>query len=375
MWLTQRRFGERGIQPKSPTQCFTSHLTRLRLSRVSISTPTAVSFSLEGQEKVDMSVTIAAIGECMLELSKSDDSLSDAFARPTKLAFGGDTLNTCIYLARLGLSPRYVTVLGDDPLSGWMADCWRHEGIDCSHVRSASGELPGLYFIDTDDDGERSFFYWRDRAPVKRLFDNPSDASDLFAALGNMSMLYLSGITLAVLTEASRERLLEWLPRYRQGGGQVAFDNNFRPKHWRSLEEAKETYKRMYALTDLALPTLEDEVALFGDMSADDLIGELRSLGIKEIALKQGEEGCRVAASGIDEHVPVIETEVIDTTSAGDSFNAGYLAGRARGMGQVDAAIIGSKLASLVIQHRGAIIPASLTNSVASLVARGGRSS
>jgi 2-dehydro-3-deoxygluconokinase len=197
----------------------------------------------------------------------------------------------------------------------------------------------------------------------------------LFAALGNMSMLYLSGITLAVLTEASRERLLEWLPRYRQGGGQVAFDNNFRPKLWRSLEEAKETYQRMYALTDLALPTLEDEVALFGDMSADDLIGELRSLGIKEIALKQGEEGCRVAASGIDEHVPVIETEVIDTTSAGDSFNAGYLAGRARGMGQVDAAIIGSKLASLVIQHRGAIIPASLTNSVASLVARGGRSS
>jgi len=322
-----------------------------------------------------MSVTIAAIGECMLELSKSDDSLSDAFARPTKLAFGGDTLNTCIYLARLGLSPHYVTVLGDDPLSAWMAESWRDEGIDCAHVRHASGELPGLYFIDTDDDGERSFFYWRDRAPVKTLFDNASDSADLFTALGDMSMLYLSGITLAVLTEPSRERLLDWLPRYRQGGGQVAFDNNFRPKLWRSNDEAQDTYKRMYALTDLALPTLEDEVALFGDMSADDLINDLRSSGIREIALKQGEHGCRVVADGVDEHVPVIATEVVDTTSAGDSFNAGYLAGRAHGMSQIDAAMVGSKLASLVIQHRGAIIPASLTASVASLVASGDGSS
>ena len=116
-------------------------------------------------------------------------------------------------------------------------------------------------------------------------------------------------------------------------------------------------------------------MALFGDMSADDLIRDLRSSGIGEIALKQGEHGCRVVADGVDEHVPVIDTDVVDTTSAGDSFNAGYLAGRARGMTQVDSAVIGSELASLVIQHRGAIIPASLTASVASLVASGDGSS
>lgn len=317
-----------------------------------------------------MSITIAAIGECMLELSKSNGETSNAFARPTNLAFGGDTLNTCIYLARLGVTPSYVTVLGDDPLSVWMSGCWREEGIDCSQVRHAPGELPGLYFIDTDDEGERSFFYWRDRAPVKRLLDDASDADELFAALSSVSMLYLSGITLAVLTAASRERLLNWLPGYRKAGGRVAFDNNFRPKLWQSIGEAQATYRRMYGLTDLALPTLEDEVALFGEMSADDLIGELRALGVEEIALKQGEDGCRVAGNGVDEHVPVIATKVVDTTSAGDSFNAGYLAGRARGMSQVDAARVGSKLASLVIQHRGAIIPPRLTDSVTAMMTR-----
>ena len=249
-----------------------------------------------------------------------------------------------------------------------MAECWRQEGIDCSRVRHAKGELPGLYFIETDEGGERSFFYWRDRAPVKRLLDDESDSAALFETLGRVSILYLSGITLAVLTERSRERLMRWIPEYRAAGGQVAFDNNFRPKLWRSLEEARIVYRSMYGMTDLALPTLEDEVALFGEMSADDLIRELSTLGVREIALKQGEQGCRVFGYGVDEHIPVITTDVIDTTSAGDSFNAGYLAGRARGMIQSDAARIGSELASLVIQHRGAIVPAILSRRIAELL-------
>jgi 2-dehydro-3-deoxygluconokinase len=329
------------------------------------------SFSRENRNLIAMSTTIAAIGECMLELSKSSGVPATAFSRPVNLAFGGDSLNTCIYLARLGLEPSYVTVLGDDPLSLWMAECWRQEGIDCSRVRHAEGELPGLYFIDTDEVGERSFYYWRDRAPVKRLLDDEPDAAELFETLGSVSILYLSGITLAVLTDASRARLMAWLPTYRAAGGRVAFDNNFRPKLWRSLEEARKVYRAMYGMTDLALPTLEDEVALFGEMSADDLIGELSALGVKEIALKQGEHGCRVAGLGVDEHIPVITTNVVDTTSAGDSFNAGYLAGRAKGMDQVDSARIGSELASLVIQHRGAIVPAILSRRIAKLLPAG----
>ena len=213
-----------------------------------------------------------------------------------------------------------------------------------------------------------AILYWRDRAPVKQLLDDASGSAELFATLGSVSLLYLSGITLAVLTDSSRERLMAWLPTYRAAGGLVAFDNNFRPKLWRSSDEARNVYRAMYSMTDLALPTLEDEVALFGDMSADDLIRELGALGVNEIALKQGEHGCRVVGQGVDEHISVITTEVVDTTSAGDSFNAGYLAGRAQGMGQIDAAKVGSQLASLVIQHRGAIVPSTLNKTIANLM-------
>ena len=78
----------------------------------------------------------------------------------TALSHGGDTLNTAVYLSRLGLSVRYVTALGDDPLSSEMIESWQQENIDCSLVDRHDGAVPGLYFIDTDAAGERSFLYW-----------------------------------------------------------------------------------------------------------------------------------------------------------------------------------------------------------------------
>lgn len=301
----------------------------------------------------------------MLELSRSDGSDIPLGGFPTTLAFGGDTLNTSIYMARLGLQPRYITALGVDPLSDWLAKNWEAEGVDCSSVRRLSGELPGLYFIDTDNDGERSFFYWRDRAPVKRLLDDPVVADTLLANLMSSSYVYLSGITLAVFTERSRRALLDWLPSYRSAGGKVVFDNNYRPRLWPSISDARDAYNEIYTLTDVALPTLDDECLLFGDMSSDDLVDRLKGVGVTEIALKQGELGCRVIGPEQDAHVLAVPTSVVDTTSAGDSFNAGYLASRIRGRSQTDAAALGCKLASLVIQHRGAIIPVEKTDLVA----------
>ena len=65
---------------------------------------------------------VACIGECMLELCGGDLSAMT-------LSYGGDTLNTTVYLARLGVDVDYVTALGDDPYSDWMIEQWRAEGI------------------------------------------------------------------------------------------------------------------------------------------------------------------------------------------------------------------------------------------------------
>ena len=83
---------------------------------------------------------IASIGECMVELSALG---GDDF----HLAFGGDTLNTAVYLARCGIGVDYVTALGDDHLSARMIASWRVEGVGIDHVLRLPGRLPGLYMI------------------------------------------------------------------------------------------------------------------------------------------------------------------------------------------------------------------------------------
>jgi len=302
---------------------------------------------------------IAVIGECMIELRPS---LADAgYSKSTidaQIGYGGDTLNVATYLARQGIGVEYVTMLGDDPLSDWMVQQWRANGVGCELVRREERGLPGMYWIDVDDSGERSFHYWRLESPARRLINDDGRRSRLFEQLRRFDSLYFSGITLSLYHEEARSKLFEFLAAYRQDGGQVYFDNNYRRRQWPDIGKAQAAYEAMYRLTDIALPTANDERQLFGDATNDQVIERLRSWGIREMVLKRGSNGSVVVDESTTTSVaPVLVEEVVDTTAAGDSFNAGYIAARFGGAGPVDAAKKGSRLAATVVQHRGAIIP------------------
>lgn len=296
---------------------------------------------------------VAVIGECMIELRREGDRLVDGF--------GGDTLNTAVYLARMnpGLHIHYVTALGPDGNSERMLAAWGEEGLDTRLVQRLADKNPGLYWIETDASGERTFQYWRNDAAARYWLERDLDGA-VQAALLEMDAIYLSGVSLAVLPAASRGALFELLARFRAGGGRVLFDNNYRPRLWTEAEEARATYRRMLALTDTAFLTLDDEQALWGEESLDELLARTRGLGVTEIVLKRGAAPCLVATvEGMREvpACPVPSEYILDTTAAGDSFSAGYLARRLAGDGPEQAAKAGHRLAGTVIQHRGAIIP------------------
>jgi len=303
-----------------------------------------------------MVAKVAIIGECMLELSHRTETQADAH-RSMALSYGGDTLNTAVYLSRLGVEVDYVTALGDDNMSDWMIEQWRKEGVGCDLVERIAEGVPGLYTIQTDEHGERSFLYWRDSAPAKRLFDNESKAQQLFYLLAQYEWIYLSGITLALYSDSSLQRFIELMTEYRDGGGKIAFDGNYRPRLWSDSLNAQKAFESIYRLSVLALPTLDDELLLFGDKDRDAVVQRLRSWHVAEIGLKMGPEGCFVVTSSTQEIVESRKVTVMDTTSAGDSFNAGYIAARIAGRTAQQAAEAGHNLASVVIQHRGAIIP------------------
>jgi 2-dehydro-3-deoxygluconokinase len=306
---------------------------------------------------------LVAVGECMIELRSTGPQ---TMAR----AYGGDTLNTAVYLARLAnqqYKVGYATAIGaKDPYSDEMLATWTAEQIETSYVSRLDNRLPGLYTINVDDQGERQFHYWRQNSPAREYF---SDAPSLLEQdLTSVDVLYFSGISLAILPPSGRQRLFQALQTLRTQGGKVVFDNNYRPRLWASVQEARAAYEQAYAFADVALITLNDEQAVWGDGSALlseaevlDRVQGLSGRGCAEVVVKRGSEPTLLYLTG--QPPLALPTEkvarVIDTTAAGDSFAAGYIAARLKGQAPQDAVKAGNRLASVVIQHPGAIIPVS----------------
>lgn len=291
--------------------------------------------------------------------------LSGGIGRPARLAFGGDTLNTAVYLARLGFEPAYLTALGDDPYSDELLERWRAEGVRTDLVARCAGRLPGLYAIRTDERGERRFFYWRSASAARALLSLPV-CDGLLAAAAGADLLYLSGITLSLFEPRERVRLHALAERVRARGGDVAFDPNFRPACWPSLGDARDAVEALAPLVSLALPTLQDEAALWGDATPEAAAARWRRWGAREVAVKLGAEGAYIVAEAACARVPAAAgVDVVDSTGAGDAFNAGYLAMRLRDAPAAEAARFAHDLAAVVVRHPGAIVPREATAPIA----------
>jgi 2-dehydro-3-deoxygluconokinase len=299
------------------------------------------------------SIRFAALGECMIELRHRDD-------QALALGSGGDTLNCAVYLARLvaqrGVRVDYVTALGDDPYSDAMLAQWRAEGVGTDHVLRIPGRLPGLYMIRTDPQGERTFYYWRSEAAA-RLMLAGDRAQRLTEALAGYTMLYVSGITLSILDDAQRASLTALLAAARGRGAQVAFDGNFRPRGWPEPAAARRWFEATLRHATIALPTFDDEQALFGDADPEATAARLAGYGVREIAIKLGRDGVLLARDGASERLATAPVEAVDTTAAGDSFNGAYLAARLLDRDPRAAAAAGNRLAGAKVRHRGAIMP------------------
>ena len=288
---------------------------------------------------------IACMGEVMIEL----------IAAPTtaKLSVAGDSYNTAVYLKRLlnkGETVSYITALGDDGFSARITDDMARHDIDPSYVEIRAGAMPGLYAIETDAEGERTFSYWRDSAAVRSLFQPPCQVE--LPCLLDFDLLFLTGISIAVLPSDTRKALLAQIDAFRANGGFVAFDSNYRPRLWADAREARAVTAEFWARADICLPSLDDEMALFGQDETAVYARFVARVG----AMKRGGLGPRGLAGVASDAVFAPAPVVVDTTAAGDSFNAGFLSVIING-GSVDEAMMaGHNLAMQVVQKAGAIL-------------------
>lgn len=289
--------------------------------------------------------SVAAIGECMLELSGQNGP-------DWQLGFAGDTFNTLWALAALTGGPAtYVSAFGDDPFSHRQIAFFAENSIGIGTSPIITGARPGLYAI-TLEGAERSFTYWRSDSAARRLASNPVT---LEKNLENQSLIYFSGITLAILDPDARRTLIGAISKARSAGSQVAFDPNYRPRLWPDRETAQAAIADALAVSDIALPTFPDEQMLHGDRTPEETAVRI-GRAVREVVVKNGELPALVAAGANRQEVAAVHVaKPVDTTGAGDSFNGGYLAARLAGLAPVDAARRAHSVASTVVQVRGAL--------------------
>jgi 2-dehydro-3-deoxygluconokinase len=299
---------------------------------------------------------IACIGEAMIELSL------DESGRQAGIGFAGDALNTAIYLKRC-LSPDHQVYfnsrLGQDNFSSVMIEYIEAENIDCSFVSKHESRSPGIYAISKDHTGDRVFSYWRENSAARTLFSTEQGDAD-FTSLEGMDVVYLSAITFAILPVNIVMSLLDWIEESRKKGVRFAFDSNYRPHLWSDKKIAQQVVTRAWKLCDIGLPSIDDEMALFADDCEAAALERLSSYAAPLMAVKRGASGPLAILNGQQQSSEAVfnkATKIVDTTSAGDSFNGAFLAAILERKSIDEALLAGHNIALNVIAHQGAIIP------------------
>jgi len=263
-------------------------------------------------------------------------------------SFAGDTYNTAVYLARLGVPVAYLTQLGDDSFSKQIIASMEAENVDASNISLCAGRKPGLYLIENDETGERKFSYWRDSSPARELFAQPHSLSDA-------TTFYFSGITLAICRR-DVAKLVTLLCHLKEDGCRIVFDTNFRPALWDDLEQAQRVYQQILAHCGSVLTSLEDELALRAVKTVTECKTFYSKIGVEELIIKDFDLVTYGFNSNESVSVQASRIPARDTTGAGDAFNAGYLAAQHAGADLEGSILFAQLLSAEVVQRMGAII-------------------
>ena len=306
---------------------------------------------------------IIAFGEPLIEITEIDSQPNNAI-----IGVGGDVLNFSVYCHRLSqkyLPQQYYHVtfaalLGDDHLTRYITKLIHDESLIADGIFIAEKQSSGLYAIKNTELGEREFAYWRQQSPSRLMFSQQW-ASIFSNILLKADMVYFSGISLAILYPDGLEYFLKFCKKLKDNNIIIAFDTNYRPHLWAeyySHEEVKTIFKQIFTLSDIILPSYDDIDQLYG-FTIDETLAFFADYDYTTIIVKNGASNVYYRDHHTDWQCVTIEPlrNVIDTTAAGDSFGAGFIAGYMQGLSLKDSINLGQDIAAKVIGYKGAIIP------------------
>lgn len=293
---------------------------------------------------------IVAYGEPMVEFNQTGKGEGAHRGRMYLQGFGGDSSNFAIAAARQGARVAYVSALGDDLYARLLRELWDLEGVDHRHVLTKPEAFTAIYFVTHDAQGHH-FHFFRAGSAASRLRpqDVPRDIVE------GARVLHLSGISLAI-SEQACETGLAAMAMARKAGVMTSFDTNLRLKLW-PIERAREAMTEALRMTDIALPSYDDVVAITGLKDADALVDHCLHLGAKVVALKLGDQGAIVASPDERHRIAPHPCQPVDATGAGDTFGGAFVARLVAGDGLPQAGRYAAVAAALSTEGYGAVEP------------------
>jgi len=289
---------------------------------------------------------LVALGEAMVEFNqaRADDP------RTYLQGFGGDTSNTAIAAARLGVRSGYVTRVGSDAFGRWLLALWRDEGVDTRGVAEDAGAPTGVYFVSHGPKGHE-FSYLRAGSAASRMApDNVAHE-----VIRDARVLHLSAISQAISSSAC-DACFAAIDTARNSGVRVAYDTNLRLKLW-PLTRARAVIRATLPLADWVLPSLDDAAILFGHDRAEAIVDDCHVAGAPQVVLKMGAAGCLASDGKRRERIAAHSVECIDATGAGDCFDGAFLARILAGDDTFAAARYANAAAALATTGYGAVAP------------------
>ncbi len=292
---------------------------------------------------------LVTLGEPMVEFAALERGPLEEVAT-FRRGWGGDTNNVAVAAARLGVSAGCITRVGGDEFGRSLLALWDREGVDRSRVVVDPEGYTGIYFISFDRAGRHAFTYYRKGSAASRLC--PEDVDPEY--VGNARVLHTSGITQAISSTA-RSATEAAVSLARARGVTVSYDLNLRPRLL-PLPELRTVVLATLPQADIVFLSLEDAAYLDDTCTPEVLVDRLLERGPRVVALKQGERGCLVAdVTGARVHIPAYPVQPVDTTGAGDAFDAAFLARWTRGASLEEAARFASAVGALAVCGLGAV--------------------
>ena len=295
-----------------------------------------------------MKIKICSIGECMLELVNVKNHIYNQ-------SIAGDTLNFSSYLDKRLFEVSYLTAIGTSEISNITYNYFKKKKINTGLVNRLSSHEIGLYLIRNDNSGEKIFYYWRDNSASKFFFNN-QDIKFFLNQFQKFQYIYLTGISLCLFESKKFINFIKILKILKKKKIKIIFDLNIRIKRW-SKKKLSSYFSKMLPLVDILFASGEDLNFWKGKKTLKTFENIISKYDIKHAIYRYN---AKFNYSFYNNEKYIIKNKIInnvvDTSGAGDGYNAVYLSNFNKYNNSLKALKAASKIGAKIIMKKGAIV-------------------